>query len=63
MDIDLFPWGSKKMHFTRCITFHPDNSVQLRLCQHSQGSQIWAQFACCILDLAIVVSPDIFNLF
>jgi len=28
------------MHFRQCITFHPNNLVRLRLCQHLQDAQV-----------------------
>jgi len=28
------------MHFRQCITFHPNNLVQLRLYQRTQGAQV-----------------------
>jgi len=40
MDIVLFLWGRKTCIFRQSITFHPNNWVHLRLCQHSQGAQV-----------------------
>jgi len=39
MDIGLF-LGQQDHALWQCITFHPNNFFQLRLCQHSQRSQV-----------------------
>jgi len=63
MDIGLFLFGNKNMHFRQYITFHPNNLVHLRLCQHSRGAQVRSICKMWLRPSDIVVPSDILRLF
>jgi len=49
--------------FRQCITFHPNNMVHLRLCQHSHGAQMGSVCRIQLGPSHIVLLPDSLRLF
>ena len=49
--------------FRRCIAFHPNNLVHLRVCQHSQGAQVGLVCKIQLRRGNVVVSLDILRFF
>jgi len=64
MDIVFFFGAARTCIFRQCVTFHPNNLVHLRLCQHMQGAQVGSICKMQVRPIDVVVSLifwDCFN--